>query len=221
MGLVGESGSGKSTMAKLLSGLQAFDGTVHFGKRSYAKVRDFDRAYRRAVQIVFQHPDASLNPRQRVSEILSRPLKLYDIVPPAQRAGRIAELLRQVRLPTEFADRFPHQLSGGEKQRVAIARAFAAEPQLVICDEITASLDVSVQASVADLLVNLQQQTGTACLFITHDLNLVRQLAHRICVMQRGKIVDTFHRDDAESPDRAPYTRALLEAVPPPAGEAV
>ena len=221
VGLVGESGSGKSTMAKLLSGLLDFDGTVHFGDRSYKRVGEIDRAYRRAVQIVFQHPDASLNPRQRVREILSRPLKLYDIVPPEQRAGRIAELLEQVRLPKEFADRFPHQLSGGEKQRVAIARAFAAEPELVICDEITASLDVSVQASVADLLVNLQQQTGTACLFITHDLNLVRQLAHRICVMHRGKLVDTFHRDDADKPDRAPYTRALLEAVPPPASEAV
>jgi peptide/nickel transport system ATP-binding protein len=173
------------------------------------------------VQIVFQHPDASLNPRQRVREILSRPLKLYDIVPPDQRAGRIAELLEKVRLPAEFADRFPHQLSGGEKQRVAIARAFAAEPELVICDEITAALDVSVQASVADLLVNLQEQTGTACLFITHDLNLVRQLAHRICVMQHGRLVDTFHRDDTERSDRNPYTRALLKAVPPPASQAV
>ncbi len=221
VGLVGESGSGKSTMAKVLSGLQDFDGTVRFGDRSYARLAEIDRAYRRAVQIVFQHPDASLNPRQRVREILSRPLKLYDIVPPEQRAERVAELLEQVRLPREFADRFPHQLSGGEKQRVAIARAFAAEPELVICDEVTASLDVSVQASVADLLVSLQRQTGTACLFITHDLNLVRQLAHRICVMQHGRLVDSFHRDDAENPDRNPYTRALLEAVPPPAGQAV
>lgn len=221
VGLVGESGSGKSTMAKVLSGLQDFEGTVNFSDQSYAKLAEIDRAYRRAVQIVFQHPDASLNPRQRVREILSRPLKLYGIVPPDQRASRIAELLEQVRLPKEFADRFPHQLSGGEKQRVAIARAFAAEPELVICDEITASLDVSVQASVANLLIDLQEQTGTACLFITHDLNLVRQLAHRICVMQHGKLVDEFDRDDAERPDRNPYTRALLAAVPPPASEAV
>ena len=221
VGLVGESGSGKSTMAKVLSGLQDFEGTVNFGEQNYARLAEIDRAYRRAVQIVFQHPDASLNPRQRVREILSRPLKLYDIVPPAQRAARIAELLDQVRLPKEFADRFPHQLSGGEKQRVAIARAFAAEPELVICDEITASLDVSVQASVADLLIALQEQTGTACLFITHDLNLVRQLAHRICVMQHGRLVDEFDRDDAENPDRHPYTRELLAAVPPPASEAV
>jgi len=221
VGLVGESGSGKSTMAKVLSGLQDFDGAVCFGDRSYARLGEIDRAYRRAVQIVFQHPDASLNPRQRVRQILSRPLKLYDIVPPEQRAERVAELLKKVRLPVEFADRFPHQLSGGEKQRVAIARAFAAEPELVICDEITAALDVSVQASVADLLVSLQNQTGTACLFITHDLNLVRQLAHRICVMQRGRLVDAFARDDAEAADRNPYTRALLKAVPPPASQAV
>ena len=217
VGLVGESGSGKSTMAKVLSGLLDFDGTIRFEGAAYAGRLAVDRGYRRAVQIVFQHPDASLNPRQTVRQILSRPLKLYDLVPPARRGARIAELLENVRLPAAFADRYPHQLSGGEKQRVAIARAFAAEPKLVICDEITAALDVSVQASVAELLVTLQRQTGTACLFITHDLNLVRQLAHRICVMQRGRVVDSFPRDAAEAADRAPYTRALLEAMPPPA----
>lgn len=220
VGLVGESGSGKSTMARVLSGLENFDGAVRFDERTFGHRREIDRAYRRAVQIVFQHPDASLNPRQRVENILSRPLMLYDIVPADKRKERVRELLTKVRLPPEFADRFPHQLSGGEKQRVAIARAFAAEPDLVICDEITAALDVSVQASVADLLIGLQRQTGTACLFITHDLNLVRQLAHRICVMQRGVLVDEFHRRDAEAPERHPYTRALLLAVPPPASEA-
>ncbi len=220
LGLVGESGSGKSTMAKVLSGLQDFDGTVGFQGRSFAGRREIDRNYRRAMQIVFQHPDASLNPRQSVGEILSRPLLLYDMVPKDQSVRRIEELLADVRLPAEYARRFPHQLSGGEKQRIAIARAFAAEPALVICDEITASLDVSVQAEVARLLADLQRQTGTACLFITHDLNLVRQLAHRICVMQRGELVDSFDRDDAETPDRHPYTQTLLAAVPPPAAEA-
>lgn len=218
VGLVGESGSGKSTMAKVLAGLQEFDGTVRFGDARFAGRRAFGKEYRRAVQIVFQHPDGSLNPRQTVRQILSRPLKLFDLVPKAQRAERIAELLESVRLPADYARRYPHQLSGGEKQRVAIARAFAAEPSLVICDEITAALDVSVQASVAKLLIRLQEQTGTACLFITHDLNLVRQLAHRICVMQHGKLVDAFPRDDADAPGRTPYTRALLEAVPPPVG---
>jgi peptide/nickel transport system ATP-binding protein len=220
LGLVGESGSGKSTMARVLSGLQDFDGRVRLGAASFDTRRQIDKAYRRAVQIVFQHPDASLNPRQRIGEILNRPLKLYDIVPKSERRARIAALLEQVRLPADFASRFPHELSGGEKQRVAIARAFAAEPEVVICDEITASLDVSVQASVARLLVDLQSKTGTACLFITHDLNLVRQLAHRICVMQHGALVDSFDRDDALAPDRHPYTQALLEAVPSPRADA-
>ena len=220
VGIVGESGSGKSTMAKVLCGLQDFDGTVRLGDRSFGARRAIDRSYRRAVQIVFQHPDASLNPRQRIADILNRPLRLYDIVPKRERPARIRELLERVLLPASYAERFPHELSGGEKQRVAIARAFAAEPEVVICDEITASLDVSVQASVARLLVELQRETGTACLFITHDLNLVRQLAHRICVMQNGVLVDAFDRAEAEAADRHPYTRALLDAVPPPAADA-
>ena len=214
LGVVGESGSGKSTIAKVLAGLQDFSGTVAFGGRRFAGRKAFDREYRRRVQIVFQHPDGSLNPRQRVGEILSRPLKLYGLVPAAGLDQKIADLLTKVRLPPDFASRYPHQLSGGEKQRVAIARAFAAEPDLVICDEITSSLDVSVQAAVARLLVALQQETGTACVFITHDLNLVRQLAHRIVVMHRGDLVDQFATGDARAPDRHPYTRTLLDAVP-------
>ncbi len=218
LGVVGESGSGKSTIAKVLAGLQDFDGTLRFNERVFATRKSIDKDYRRAVQIVFQHPDASLNPRQKIKEILSRPLKLYNIVPRSEISQRIRDLLSKVLLPEEFADRYPHQLSGGEKQRIAIARAFAAEPELVICDEITASLDVSVQASVAKLLIDLQRDTGTACIFITHDLNLIRQLAHRIAVMYRGSLVDLFDTDEAESPERHAYTRALLEAVPVPAG---
>ncbi|QBY01350.1 ABC transporter ATP-binding protein [Rhodophyticola sp. CCM32] len=220
LGIVGESGSGKSTMAKVLSGLQDFDGTVTFHDRHFTTRRQIDTAYRRRVQMVFQHPDGSLNPRQRIREILSRPLKLYDLVPKADRAARIADLLEQVLLPADFANRYPYQLSGGEKQRVAIARAFAAEPDVVICDEITASLDVSVQASVAKLLIRLQKQTGTACIFITHDINLVRQLAHQIMVMYRGEVVDRFATSEATTPDRHSYTRDLLDAVPVPRGAA-
>lgn len=216
LGIVGESGSGKSTIAKALAGLQDFEGAVTFGTKSYSGRRRIDRAYRRAVQIVFQHPDASLNPRQTIGKILSRPLKLYDLAPRAEWDRRVRELLQSVLLPEDYAKRFPHELSGGEKQRVAIARAFAAEPELVICDEITSSLDVSVQASVARLLVELQQQTGTACLFITHDLNLVRQLAHRIAVMQNGDLVDLFDSSEARAPGRHPYTTQLLDAVPVP-----
>src|SRR5690606_24820026 len=126
---------------------------------------------------------ASLNPSQTIAGILSRPLRLYDLVPRNRISERVRELLEMVLLPADFARRYPHELSGGQKQRVAIARAFAAEPKLVICDEITAALDVSVQAAVARLLVDLQRRSGAACLFITHDLNLIRQLAHRIAVM--------------------------------------
>jgi peptide/nickel transport system ATP-binding protein len=217
LGIVGESGSGKSTIAKVLAGLQDFEGTVEFDGREYVDRKQIDRTYRRAVQIIFQHPDASLNPRQTIEKILSRPLKLYNIVPSAQILGKVRELLRNVLLPEEFAGRYPHQLSGGEKQRVAIARAFAAEPRLVICDEITSSLDVSVQASVARLLVELQQKTQTSCLFITHDLNLVRQLSHRIAVMKSGDLVDLFDTADAREVGRHLYTTQLLDAVPIPA----
>ena len=217
LGIVGESGSGKSTVAKAMAGLQDFDGAVNHGTAELRRRKDIDQTYRRKVQIVFQHPDASLNPRQRIREILARPLKLYGTAPRPEIPGRVAKLLERVLLPAEFADRFPHQLSGGEKQRVAIARAFAAEPDLVICDEITSSLDVSVQSAIAKLLIELQHETGIACMFITHDLNLVRQLAHRIVVMHRGRLVDMFVTADAESEQRHEYTKALLEAVPNPA----
>jgi peptide/nickel transport system ATP-binding protein len=218
VGVVGESGSGKSTLARVIAGLQDFKGTVTFGKRAFEGRRAYDKAYRRDVQIIFQHPDSSLNPRQRVRTILARPLKLYDLCRPVEIDQRIVELLHQVLLPAEFADRYPHQLSGGEKQRVAIARAFAAEPKLVICDEITSSLDVSVQSAVARLLVDLQTRTGAACLFITHDLNLIRQLAHRIAVMRHGERVDLFETAAIAAAERHPYTRDLVSAIPAPPG---
>ncbi|MBV8413377.1 MAG: ABC transporter ATP-binding protein, partial [Alphaproteobacteria bacterium] len=209
LGIVGESGSGKTTLARALAGLDRFEGALRFAGRPIAGSRAMDRAYRRDVQIVFQHPDSSLNPRQRVREILSRPAALYG------GEARVEALLEQVRLSAAFAERFPHQLSGGEKQRVAIARAFASRPRLVICDEITSSLDVSVQAAVIELLVDLQRRHGTAYLFITHDLNLVRQIAHRIAVLQRGELVETISIEQlAKSGPRHPYTKALIDAVP-------
>jgi peptide/nickel transport system ATP-binding protein len=221
LGVVGESGSGKSTLARALTGLAAFDGELRFGGRTLRGAGDMDRIYRRDVQIVFQHPDASLNPRQRVAEILSRPMVLYgENRDAAGRRRRIDELLEQVKLPTAFARRFPHQLSGGEKQRVAIARAFASRPKLVICDEITSSLDVSVQAAVIELLLELQRQHGTAYLFITHDLNLVRQIAHRIAVMYRGDLVELATIEEISAGPRHPYTRSLIDAVPAPVGAA-
>jgi peptide/nickel transport system ATP-binding protein len=211
LGVVGESGSGKSTIARALTGLVQAAGVIHLDG---VPVTRMSSDYRRAVQIVFQNPDSSLNPRQRVRDILARPLRLYG-----RRLEEIPILLRQVSLPADYAGRWPHQLSGGEKQRVAIARAFAARPRLVICDEITASLDVSVQASTIDLLLELRRQHGTAYLFITHDLNLIRQIAHRLVVMRRGRLVDRLDIAMLGSGREHEYTRELIAASPPPVGE--
>ena len=214
LGIVGESGSGKSTIARALAGLTPYEGAVRLAERRFGPGTPFDRAYRREVQIVFQNPDGSLNPRQRVREILARPLLLYGLARRTELDQRIGALLESVLLPRDFAGRYPHQLSGGEKQRVAIARAFAAEPRVVLCDEVTSSLDVSVQAQVVRLLAELQARTRCAVLFITHDINLVRQIAHRIAVMQGGACVDLFDVADADAPGRHAYTRLLLDAVP-------
>jgi peptide/nickel transport system ATP-binding protein len=218
LGIVGESGSGKSTLAKAMTGLNRFEGRIWFDGRPISGLKDMDTAYRKDVQIIFQHPDASLNPRQKIREILSRPLKLYGSG--AQLDQQIGDMLERVRLPRTHADRYPHQLSGGEKQRVAIARAFASRPRLVICDEITSALDVSVQASVIELLLDLQKESDTAYLFITHDLNLIRQIAHRIAVMYRGDLIEIADAQTIDSPDRADYTRRLIQTVAPPAGAA-
>jgi peptide/nickel transport system ATP-binding protein len=213
LGIVGESGSGKSSIARALTGLADYTGSIALEGRRIGSAGDMDRAYRRAVQIVFQHPDSSLNPRQTVADMLTRPLRLYggDV-------STIPALLEEVRLPADYVRRYPHQLSGGEKQRVAIARAFAAKPDLIICDEITAPLDVSVQASVVELLLRLRAVNGTAYMFITHDLNLVQQVAHRIAVMRNGEIVDLLGIEDLRSGNVHPYTRELIAASPAPVG---
>ncbi|WP_315742927.1 MULTISPECIES: ABC transporter ATP-binding protein [unclassified Bradyrhizobium] len=213
LGLVGESGSGKSSIARALTGLARFSGEIAFANRTLHGGRDMNAAYRRDVQIIFQHPDSSLNPRHRIGEILSRPLKLHG-----GDAAEVPRLLEQVKLPRSYASRWPHQLSGGEKQRVAIARAFAARPKLVICDEITAPLDVSVQAQIIELLLTLRAETGAAYLFITHDLNLIRQIAHRIAVMRHGQLVDCLPVEDFDADHVHPYTRELMAASPAPVG---
>jgi peptide/nickel transport system ATP-binding protein len=218
LGVVGESGSGKSTIARALVGLNGFEGSLRYDGRDIAGPAAMDGNYRRAVQIVFQHPDASLNPRQSIGQILSRPLALYGAPQGLSRRDAVAGLLEEVQLPADFAQRYPHQLSGGQKQRVAIARAFAARPKVVICDEITSSLDVSIQAQIVQLLLQLRQRFGTGYLFITHDLNLVRQIAHRIAVMYRGDLVELSDTAAIGGPQSHAYTRALLDAVPLPVG---
>jgi peptide/nickel transport system ATP-binding protein len=217
VGLVGESGCGKSTLARALVGLVPFAGEIELDGRSVVSTAAMDFEYRRAVQIVFQHPDTSLNPRMSVGAIVGRPLRLYERLSGKALDFAVAEWLDRVRLPTDYANRYPHALSGGEKQRVAVARAFAARPRLVICDEISSSLDVSVQASILNLLADLQDNFGTAYLFITHDLNLVRHIADRILVMYLGRLVEVRRAGgDLVVPPFHPYTEALLSAVPVP-----
>ncbi|WEX09679.1 ABC transporter ATP-binding protein [Chelativorans sp. AA-79] len=218
VGVVGESGSGKSTIARALVGINPFEGRITLGGRSIPTPDAMDRDYRRAVQIIFQHPDSSLNPRRRIDEILARPLRLYGLSEGRTEAETIGDLLEQVQLPRDFAKRYPHELSGGQKQRIAIARAFAARPKLVICDEITSSLDVSVQAQIIELLLELREQFGTAYLFITHDINLIRQIAHRVAVMLRGDLIEVRAAGELGQPTNQDYTKALIDAVPTPVG---
>lgn len=217
LGIVGESGSGKSTLTKALFGINAFSGSLYFEGKRIAGRSDMDRDYRREVQMIFQHPDSSLNPRQRVAQILSRPLKLYESKEGRETyKAKIEELLQQVRLPVAYSARYSHQLSGGEKQRIAIARAFASRPKLVVCDEITSALDVRVQAHIVELLIEMRRRYNTAYLFISHDLRLVSQIAHRIAVMHRGELVELDHSEVVISSPCHPYTRALLEGLSGP-----
>ena len=190
LGLVGESGCGKSSLARALTGLRTFEGEIRIDDRTVRSPADMDRGYRRRVQVVFQNPDHSLNPRHTIATILARPLRLYTDLGGSALRDRIAELLARVQLPGHFARRYPHELSGGEKQRVAIARALGAEPDVIVCDEITSGLDASVQAAVVNLLQEIQAATGVSLLFITHDLNLLRFVADRVAVMYLERIVE-------------------------------
>ncbi len=221
--LVGESGSGKSTVATALAGLAIVqngtaeladaDGERHDLLRAAARR---PVAVRRAVQLIFQNADLALNPRRTVGDALARPLKVFGRVPAARRRERVAELLTEVGLGPEFAARVPAQLSGGQRQRVGIARALAAEPSLLIADEVTTALDVSVQADVLDLLARLRDEHALSCLFISHDLAVVRSVADRIVVMRDGSVVEAAATADLFAHPRHPYTRSLLEAVVEP-----
>jgi peptide/nickel transport system ATP-binding protein len=213
--LVGESGSGKSTVMRAIIGIHPpFAGEIRFRGlplASRAEARPLD--LRRRIQIVFQNPDASLNPRQSVGQILAQPLRLYFRLGLRACRERAAALLEQVRLGESYLTRYPAQLSGGEKQRIAIARAFAADPDIVLCDEITSALDVSVQAAVLDLLATLQHERGTAYIFIAHDLAVVRAIADRVVVMHQGRICQMGTAGEVYHPPHHPYTEALLSAA--------
>jgi peptide/nickel transport system ATP-binding protein len=216
LGVVGESGCGKSTVAGALAGLKPVtSGSVTFASHDFAKpIKARGRDALRKLQMVFQNPDSSLNPRQTVRQILTRPLRCFNIVPRNQEELAVLALLRSVNLDDSYLDRRPRQLSGGEKQRVAIARAFAGDPLLIICDEPISSLDVSVQAAVLNLLRTLQKERGVALLFIAHDLNIVRYLSDEIVVLYLGKIVEQGRSEAVFQAPYHPYTEALVSAIP-------
>jgi peptide/nickel transport system ATP-binding protein len=218
LALVGESGCGKSTVSRLVLRLiEADGGTVRFEGRDLATLNANElRAFRRKAQIIFQDPYASLNPRMTVSQILTEPLVLHELVPPARRRERVEELLRLVGLEPRFARRYPHEFSGGQRQRIAIARALAVEPKLIICDEPVSALDVSIRSQILNLLRDLQLRLGLAYIFVSHDLAVVKHIADRVAVMNLGTIVEIADAPSLFTAPRHPYSRALLSAIPVP-----
>ena len=216
LGLVGESGCGKSTLGRcLLRLVEPTGGAVTFeGRDLLALSPEALRRARRDMQIVFQDPFASLNPRMSIGAILEEALRVHGIVPKGETTGEVARLLDQVGLPPSAATRFPHEFSGGQRQRVGIARALSLRPKLIVADEPVSALDVSIRAQILNLFRRLQDETGVALLFIAHDLGAVRQISHRVAVMYLGKIVEIAPSDELYDNPRHPYTRALLAAVP-------
>ena len=218
LGLVGESGSGKSTIAGTLTGLVPIhSGSVQIDGLEVAGASGRKlRGVRSQTGIVFQNPASSLNPRRSVGASIGQPLQLHTNLTNAQRRQRVNELLEAVRLPASMAQRYPHEMSGGQRQRVAIARALALQPQLLIADEPTSALDVSVQAVVLELLASLQQELGFACLFVSHDLAVVEQVASQVVVLRQGQVVEAGKTTQVLSAPSDPYTQALVAAVPVP-----
>ena len=214
--LVGESGSGKSTLARVITGLLPPEQgqVIYKGDILSAHLRDREKEDLRRVQMIYQMPDVALNPRQRVRDVIGRPLEFYLGMRGKEKATRVAELLEQIELPVDFEERYPAQLSGGEKQRVCIARALAAEPDLIICDEVTSALDQLVAEGILELLQRLQNELGVSYLFITHDLATVKAIADDIVVMYQGTIVEQGPKQEILTPPHEDYTALLLSSVP-------
>ena len=214
--VVGESGSGKSTLARVITGLlPPQSGAIEFENQELPKMlAGRNKEQLRAIQMIYQMPDVALNPRQKISEIIGRPLEFYLGLKGASKKARVGELLEQIELPADFGDRLPGQLSGGEKQRVCIARALAANPELIICDEVTSALDQLVAEGILELLQNLQNNLNVSYLFITHDLATVKAIADNIVVMYQGKIVEQGKKEDILQPPHKDYTELLLSSVP-------
>jgi ABC-type oligopeptide transport system ATPase subunit len=215
-GLVGESGSGKTTTARcLLRLVEPTSGEVFFrGENVLTLSRTPLRDRRRHMQIVFQDPYASLNPRLRVRQTVEEPLAIHRVGTPASRRERVAELLTLVGLDPSLGERYPHEFSGGQRQRIGLARAIALNPSFIVADEPVSALDVSIQAQVVNLLMDLQARFGLTYLFIAHDLRLVEHVCSRVAVMYRGRIVEIADTRTLFTSPRHPYTQALLSAVP-------
>jgi len=215
LGIVGESGCGKTTIARCIVGLEQNNGgSISFLDQTIGAIRKRSKETRRKIQMVFQNPEATLNPQKTVEEIIARPLALYNIVPKSQRRQRTVELLKSVNLSELYLSRFPHEISGGEKQRVGIARAFATEPEVIVLDEPISSLDVSVQAGILNLLLDLQAKNNIAYIFIGHNLSVIRHLCNSIMVVYMGRICEIGPPEELFDPPYHPYTEALLAAVP-------
>jgi oligopeptide/dipeptide ABC transporter ATP-binding protein len=216
LGLVGESGCGKSTTGRLVLRLiEPTSGDVSFDGHNLMTMSSGDlRRLRRRMQIVFQDPFSSLNPRMTVDAIVREGLTIHKLAEGAEADRRVKQLLDEVGLRAEYASRFPHEFSGGQRQRIGIARALAVEPAFIVCDEPVSALDVSVQAQVINLLVDLQHEHDLTYLFIAHDLSVIEHIADRVAVMYLGKVVELATRDDLYREPLMPYTQALLSAVP-------